>query len=186
MTKTCHSEPRTYHPTEIEQILSTLVLLVDTREQPNKRAERRYAQTGLPIRRQKLDFGDYSCAATGLNGEEISLANRVVIERKMSTDELCMCFCRERERFKREMLRAKESGAAVYLLIENSSLDSMYAHKYRSAMHENALVGSLFDWMLKFGITPLFVSEERTGKVIANILLREMRWYLESQGERDA
>lgn len=168
-----------YNPPEIEKILRTLVVLVDTREQDTARARERYAGFERPIDRKALKFGDYSARLTGLNGEEISLENVVSIERKMSLDELCGCFCGGRERFRREFQRAKDAGASVYLLIENSSLDSAYIGAYNSKMSPNSLTASILAWSIEFGITPLFISAARSGRIIKDILYREARWYLE-------
>ena len=169
-----------YHPCEIEQILRTLVVLVDTREQCTARARRRYEAFGVPYERAALNFGDYSAKLTGLAGEEIDLRSIAVIERKMNLDELCSCFCHGRERFRREFQRATGAGAKVYLLIEDDSLDRAYAGAYCSRMLPQSLTASIFAWSIEFGIIPLFISHDRTGKLIHDIMHREARWYLEN------
>lgn len=171
-----------YHPSEIERILRTLVVLVDTREQDTARARERYESFGLPFERQTLKFGDYSAKLTGLEGEEISLENIVSIERKMSIDELCGCFCQSRERFRREFERALDAGAHVYLLIENGSMTDVYKGRYGSRMNSHALASSILSWSLEFGMTPLFISQTESGRLIHDILYREARWYLENLG----
>ena len=60
---------------------------------------------------KKLHQGDYS-----LEGHE----NNIIIERKANLLELCGNFCQGRKRFEREFIRAKEAGAKIYLLIEDS------------------------------------------------------------------
>lgn len=173
--------PAKYHPAEIEHILKSLTILVDTREQPTLRASERYAQFGCEFERRALRFGDYSARLTGIDGEEISLESVICIERKMDLGELCNCFCRGRERFRREFERAKNAGAVVYLLIENDSLDAAYEGTYRSKMHPNSLTASIFSWCIEFEIVPLFISSKRSGKLIHDILYREARWWLEKQ-----
>lgn len=170
-----------YHPVEIDRILKTLVILVDTREQDTERARKRYAQFGCEHERKALRFGDYSARLTGLEGEEISLENVVSVERKMDLDELCGCFCHGRERFRREFERALTAGAHVYLLIENDSLDAAYKGAYRSRMNPRALTASILSWCIEFGIMPLFISSERSGRLIRDILYREARRWLEQQ-----
>ena len=173
--------PAKYHPTEIEHILRSFTILVDTREQDTPRARARYKQFGCEYERKALRFGDYSARLTGLEGEEISLENVICVERKMDLGELCSCFCQGRERFRREFERAKNAGAVVYLLIENDSLDAAYKGSYRSRMHPNALTASIFSWCIEFEIVPLFISSERSGQLIHDILYREARWWLEKQ-----
>lgn len=170
-----------YHPSEIDRILKTLVILVDTREQPTERARKRYAQFGCEHERRTLKFGDYSARLTGLEGEEISLENVASVERKMDLGELCGCFCHSRERFRREFERAQTAGAHVYLLIENDDLDDAYKGAYRSKMTPRALTASIFSWCIEFGIIPLFISDWYSGRLIRDILYREARWWLEQQ-----
>lgn len=170
-----------YHPAEIEHILKSLTILVDTREQDTPRARARYKQFGCEYERKALKFGDYSAQLTGLDGETINLENTVSVERKMNLDELCNCFCQGRERFRREFERARTAGAAVYLVIENDNLDNAYNGAYRSRMNPNALTASFFSWCIEFNIIPVFISEKRSGKVIRDILYREARWWLEKQ-----
>ena len=181
-----------YHPCEIEHILRTLCILVDTREQDTVRARKRYGQFGCEFERKALKFGDYSARLTGLDGEEISLENIACIERKMDLGELCGCFCGDEEcghrgRFKRELERCAAAGAHMHLLIENDNLDNAYAGCYRSRMHPKALLGTLDSWCIKYRFTPHYISEERSGERIRDILYREARAYLEKQEmEEDA
>ena len=54
-----------YSPFALEKALESLTLLVDTREQDTPALRERLRSCGLPTRREKLDFGDYSCAYAG-------------------------------------------------------------------------------------------------------------------------
>ena len=75
-----------------------MTLLVDTREQPTEKLKKRIEQTGLPHERRKLEQGDYSCQCLLPDGKVLDFSNKVVIERKMNLDELCLCFGRERKK----------------------------------------------------------------------------------------
>lgn len=175
-----------YNPCEIEKMLKSLAVLVDTREQDTARARERYLQFGVPFQRKALKFGDYSAELKGLDGEIINLESVVCVERKMSIDELCGCFCQSRERFRREFERALDAGAHVYLLVENGTLNDVYHSRYRSRMNANALAASILAWSIEFSIVPLFISADISGKLIHDILYREARWYLENlDGDSD-
>lgn len=130
-----------YSPFALEKALSSLTLLVDTREQDTPALRERLRSCGLPHRREKLDFGDYSCAYVDQDGEEQSLAGVVAIERKMSLDELCLCFGKDRPRFEREFQRAKEAGARLYLLVEDASWEDVLHGRYRSRMKPAGSLG---------------------------------------------
>lgn len=168
------------HPVEIESALATMKILVDTREHPGVKFRKRMAAMGLPYVRRKLDIGDYS-AVVMVDDKELSIEDYVVIERKMDANELAMCFCQERSRFRAEFERAKEKGVKVYLLCENENLEKLYkgafgeSEKYRSRMNPKSFMGSLYAFAAEYGMVPIFCREETSGKVIRDILYYEMR-----------
>ena len=168
------------NPFEVSRALKNLTLIVDTREQDTDRLRRRIRQTGLSFVRQKLDFGDYSAKTTLDNGREFDISSSVSIERKMNLDELCACYCKGRKRFTREFERAKSAGAKVYLLIENANLEKVYNGSYRSKMSPQALTASLFAWLARYNCQIIFCKEETSGKIIREILYREMKERLEN------
>lgn len=164
---------------EIERCIESMVLLVDTREQPTKRLKERLEATGLPYERQKLAVGDYSCKCTLLGEESFDFSTKVVIERKMNLDELCMCFGKERPRFEREFGRAAEAGTKVYLLVEGDNWEKTYNGKYRSLLKPQALVASIDAFRARYGMQLDFCKPETTGKLIKDILHRELKEYLQ-------
>lgn len=170
-------------PFELEKCLESMVLLVDTREQPTERLKRRIEQTELPYERRKLEQGDYSCKCTLPNGEELDLSGKVAIERKMNLDELCLCFGKERKRFEREFERAREAGCKIYLLVEGGSWEKAYNGKYRSRYNEKALVASIDAFRARYGMQLDFCKEETTGRLIRDILYRELKEYLQGLEE---
>ena len=58
-------------PKDVRTVLSSMAVLVDSREQDTDRARWRYASIGLPVERCVLDYGDYSYNATLPNGQRI-------------------------------------------------------------------------------------------------------------------
>ena len=162
------------HPIEIANQLDGMICLADTREQPTVRAKKRLAAIGLPIERVALPFGDYSSRCKALD-----LSSKVVIERKMDLTELCGCYCQSRKRFEREFLRAKDADAKVYLLIENASWEKAYSGLYRSKMRPESLVASMTAWLARYRCQLIFCKEETSGKLIHDILYREMKQALE-------
>ena len=164
---------------EIDYALSHLTLLVDTREQPTKRAEKRIASVGFPFERTKLSFGDYAAKISFSDGSCLLLDNVFAVERKMNLDEICACFCHERKRFTAEFERAKEAGAKLYLLIENADMEKAVNGKYRSKMNSAALMASLFTWLARYDCQLIMCREETSGRIIREIMLRETKEYLE-------
>ena len=176
-----------YTPFEIEKMLESMVILVDTREHPNRKFEKRVAGFGCSWERTKLDFGDYSCKYTELNGSEISLANTVVIERKQDGNELAMCFGTQRKRFEREFKRAQEAGALIYLLVEEECWESLYtgqygkSARYRSKLNPITLTASIHAWQAMYRKNLQFCEADTTGPLIADILKYELREVLENE-----
>jgi hypothetical protein len=162
------------HPVEVKRRLDGLICLVDTREQNTIRAKRRLESINLPIERVALPFGDYSARCGALD-----LRDSVAIERKMDLDEIAHCYCQDRKRFEREFERARKSGAKVYLLVENASWEKAYSGVYRSQMRPESLVASMTAWLARYRCQLIFCKEETSGKLIHDILYREMKERLE-------
>lgn len=172
-------------PFELNASLESMTLLVDTREQPTERYKKRIAQIGIPYERRKLNYGDYSCECTLPDGTKMDLSDKVVIERKMNLDELCMCCGKERARFEREFERAKKDGCRIYLLVEDGNWEKSYNGKYRSRLNPAALTASLNAFRARYGMQLDFCREETTGRLIHDILYRELKEYLQNESGRD-
>ena len=167
------------HPTEIKDALKTFTIVVDSREQPNERALKRYSSFGCQWERQKLDYGDYTAFFSVPDMGTVSLDKKAVVERKMSVDELCACYTHDRDRFVREFDRAKQDGAKIYLLIEESSWERVYSGNYRSKMQPQSLVGSILAFLARYDCQILMCKKETSGKLIHDILYREARELME-------
>lgn len=159
-----------------------MVILVDTREQNTEAYRRRIQSMDYPIERVKLDYGDYSARCTLPDGSSFSLARHVAIERKMSLDELCGCYIKGRDRFKREFQRSNADGARIYLLVENATWEKVLKGSYRSKMNPSALFASMVAWSIRYNYTIWFCRAETSGKIIQEILKRELKELLESGG----
>lgn len=169
---------------EIEACLDSMEILVDTREQPSERAKRRYASFGSPYRRQVLDYGDYTYNFTlpdgnPLFGDDKAVKGHCVVERKMDLVELSGCFCQTRERFEREFQRAREAGASVYLLVEDATWENLINGRYATRFKPQAYEASLLAFLARYHIQLIFCKKETSGKLIRDILYRELRERLE-------
>ena len=172
-----------YSHFEVDKALDDMRIIADTREQDTAAFRRRFAacEPVPEISRRKLDFGDYT-AETTIGNDVICLADTVAIERKMSLDELAMCFGRERGRFEREFQRAQAKGARIYLAVENASWENLLAGRYRSKLPPKAFAASLAAWTARYNIVPVFCKAESFGRVAQIILRYELRNYLERSG----
>jgi ERCC4-type nuclease len=171
-------------PFEVRGALEKIKLIADTREQNTKAFRQRIASIGFLSERRKLDFGDYS-ATTSVNGSEITFERLFVIERKMSLDELCVCYGRDRGRFSREFERARECDAKIYLLVENATMENALNGRYKSKLNKNAFIASIFAWLARYDCQLIFCKSESTAKVIREIIHREIKERLETMDCND-
>ena len=159
----------------MDGVLKTLFLIVDTREQPTAQYHKRLESVGIPYRRQKLDFGDYSCGYLALDGSEILLDKEIVIERKMNLDEICGNFTRGRDRFAREFERAAKSGAKVHLIVEGGSYEKIIGGKYKSRFNANSLLASFVAFADRYDISVHFCKAETTPILMNKIFYHHIR-----------
>ena len=174
---------------EQREVLGSFEILIDTREQPTERSRRRYESFGVPYRRATLDYGDYTYNAVLPGGAHLHDVSQTikplcVIERKMNLDELAGCFTRSRDRFKREFERAQANGCRIYLICENANWENLLTGRYRSLFNENAFAASQIAWMVRYNMNVIFCKEETSGRLIKEILYRDLKERLE-RGEFD-
>lgn len=136
------------------------------------------------ISQQIFTYLNYSYNATLPDGTKlydtaVTVSPGCVVERKMSLDELAACFCKGRSRFTKEFERARESGARIYLIVENASWENLLNGKYRTKMDAKAFTASVIVFMVRFNLNIIFCKEETSGDLIKEILYRDLKERLE-------
>ena len=170
---------------EIDDCLRSMEIIVDTREQPSKRAQKRYESFCAPYIRQTMNYGDYTYNFTFPSGKRlfepnITVKGHVVIERKQDLTELSQCFCQSRDRFKNEFERARENNSSIYLIVEDASWENLINGKYSTKFNSKAFLSSITAWMVRYNIKIIFCKSETSGKMIKEILYRELKERLEN------
>ena len=171
------------------QILDSMEILVDTREQRTPKAEQRYNSFGVPYSRATLAYGNYTANFILLDGKMLhDISNTVhpfcMVERKMSLDELAQCFTHSRERFEREFQKAVNNNCFIHLICENGSFEKIEGHKYNSKFPPKAFLASITAWQRRYNIHFHFCSSLETGHLIKEFLYRDMKERIEG-GEFD-
>ena len=152
-----------------------MFILVDTREKPSEmsRITDTFQQHGIRYDRTKLYIGDY-----------LEFGNPFLrIDRKKSIDELAGNLTVERERFKREIQRAKDTGTTLVILVEQNTYrdgdrriqigsieDLMLWESRYSTVTGEKLYRILVSWCAKYPIRVEFCAKRDTGKRIIEIL----------------
>ena len=162
------------------EMLDSMVILCDKREQPTERAKKRYESFGIPYERATLSYGDYAYNAKLPNGEWLYDTSKTVkpvccLERKLDLDELSNCFTHDRDRFAREFDRAKANNARIFLLVENATWENLLAGKYKTKFRPAAFYGSLTAWIVRYNLQPIFCKQELSGRMIREFLYRDLK-----------
>jgi ERCC4-type nuclease len=163
-----------YHYTDSEQkqLLKSLVVLVDTREQNSSHITGYFNSNGISFMPHKLDSFDYSVMIPA-NPElgivrDLYFNKQIGIERKANLEELSGNLTQCRERFEREFERIPQ--ARKYLLIEGGSYSDIFTNNYSTKLNSTAFAASLMTFQCRFGLNVSFVPKEHSGKFIYGIM----------------
>ena len=164
-----------------------MTIQIDTREHQAEaaRIERQFDAMGVKHFRSKLYCGDYQSLDNG----------RLVIDRKKDLLELCGNVTQQHERFRRELVRAKDAGIRMIVLCEHgngieSLADVFFWHNPRLdrrrwimedgkpkqvPAYPNATTGERLFAILntiraKYGVDFMFCDPSRTGEMIVQLL----------------
>ncbi len=111
-----------YTDKEMDRLLQSLVILVDTREQKNDHILQYLDKAGVEHKKKALAYGDYSFfipADESLDiPRDLYFDKEIIVERKGSLEELSNNLTKERDRLEKEFCLAPEHKV---LLIENAT-----------------------------------------------------------------
>ena len=181
-------------PTNIEKLLKTMIIIYAKNEQENQHILDHFDKVKIKHKAVTMKTCDYS-AIIPKNEElglpfDITLEKEILIERKAHLDELSANFLDRKETetkaetlkrtaFNNEWIRAKESGAKLYLVIESGSFDDIDKHKYRSKYNEKAFYNTLISWRDNYGFQIDFVNKDLMGKHILRLIQLRLKHILE-------
>ncbi|PAE31671.1 ERCC4 domain-containing protein [Bacillus sp. 7884-1] len=155
-----------YTETEIKTLLSSIVILVDSREQQNKHIIDYLESKKIPYKERKLDYGDYSAYLP--KHEKVGIYRDLfipaAIERKNSVDELVSTI-KERTRFENELIRAQQFPFLV-LVEDSNGYEKIIKGDYRSEYQARSLLGSLKAFEARYGFQTVFVAPHTSGNYI--------------------
>lgn len=167
-----------YSDKELKELLSSMVILVDSREQQNQHILDYFEQKRIPYKTQKIDTGDYSCfiPANSEMGIVRDLHFPIVIERKNSVDELAQSI-KDRSRFEAELIRSQQLNFTL-LVEEMNGYAAILMGKYRSQYDPKALLASLKTFEARYGFGTVYLSANHTGHFIYHHLYYHVRHLL--------
>lgn len=137
-----------------------MLIIVDSREQAPFAFEGK-AYEGSEVRQGKLQTGDYSLAG---------LEDLIAVERK-SLPDLVGCLTGGRERFERELQRAR--GLEAFCVVVESPWEALARGEYRSRMNPHAACQSVLAFTARYGIPFLFCGSRPAAEYCAYGFLRQ-------------
>ena len=150
-----------YTDSEIDSLVKSQVILIDTREQVNDHIITTFEKHKIPYKKKALDRGDYSFYLPA--NERLSIPRdlyfdkEIVVERKACLDELANNFGKERDRFEKEMALAPNNKI---LLIENCSYEDIVEGNYRSNYNKKSFLGTLHTFQFRYNLPFLFMPDK--------------------------
>lgn len=171
---------RKYTKKEQDLLLSSMGVLIDSREKSNKWIIDAYDKQGITYKVKKLDFADYAPYIPpndelGIE-EEISFAEHISIERKNSIDEIAGNITKDRERFKREFERHE---GQMILMIEGGNYEDICKANYRSQIKPLSFIGTLHSWQHRYDVPFVFVDKNYSAQYIYYTFYYWLKIYLE-------
>ena len=138
-----------------------LSIIVDTREQCPFRFQGHSCYEGTTVTAGTLATGDYSIAG---------LTHLVAVERKSLAD-LVGCLGSGRERFERELERARALEA--FAVVCEGSFPDLAHGEYRGRLNPHAACQSICAWMSRLGIPFFFAGSRGGAEYVTHSFLRQ-------------
>lgn len=157
---------------ELGDILDSVVVIVDTREQKNAHITSYLIANEIPYVERKLDTGDYSFFLKGYG--YLGLDESVLVERKNSWNEIIGNFTSGRERFVNEFERIGE-GVTMHVVIEGATLTQLYNQTYRSKVPPQSILASLLTFNIRYDAHVWFPRVVESPRLIHNLLYYGLR-----------
>lgn len=169
-----------YTDKEITEILKTMVIVADTREQQNGHIIDYLKKKNVLIESKKLDFGDYSCMipANAELGIKRNIYLNSVVERKANIDEICGNLQKDTQTaFENELIRS-QSGKFVLMVEQLDFYTKLCRGEYRSKYDPKALLARLKSFEAKYNFEIVPVSKVEAGNWIYHRFYYELRHHL--------
>lgn len=149
-----------------------MMIQIDSREKPKAIAKiiKEFDEQGANYYSSKLYVGDY-----------MNLDNpRLIIDRKKDLQEICGNVCQQHERFRNELIRARDAGIQIVILCEHGNgikklSDVPTWYNYRKKKSPKAISGKQLYACLctirdRYNVRFEFCEKKDTGKRIIEIL----------------
>lgn len=166
-----------YTESELKSLLSSIVVVVDTREKKNQHVTDYFKKHKIDYIEKALQQGDYTFYVP--QNEKLGFLRDtwfdkdIIFERKASLEELATNLTTHRTRFEEEL--ATSRALYKYLIIENSNYSDVVNGNYRSEYNSKSYLGSLHSFSTRYDIQIMFMPEP---EYTAVYMYATMQYYL--------
>lgn len=166
-----------YSDKEIKDILQSIVVVVDSREQKNKHILDVFDKHKIKYITKKLDEGDYTFYVPQ-NTEygflrDLWFDRLLIFERKASLEELSGNFSKDRSRLEKEFATMKAQNKI--LIIENSQYGDIVSGNYNTQYSIKSYLATLHTFASRYNLDIMFMP---TPEHTALYMLYSMRYCL--------
>ena len=156
-----------YTDSEMKELLSSIVVIIDTREKANKHIIDWFTEKKIHYIIKKLDHADYSFyLPQNINlgiERDMYFTNEISVERKGSLEELAGNFSKDRDRIEDEFLRHK---GELTLLIEDGNYKDIWENNYKTKLSNKSYIGTLHSFSDRYKTPFIFVDKEHSARFI--------------------
>lgn len=149
-----------YTDKELDELVKSLTILVDTREKNNQHLLDYWDDNGISHKKKALSYGDYSFMIPmneDLNiPRDIYFDGEVIIERKGSLEEISGNLTKERDRLEKEFSLSPKTKV---LLIENGTYGDVITGNYNTQYNKKSFWASLHSFWHKYNIPVFFMPD---------------------------
>lgn len=168
---------RKYTDKEIEQLLKSIVILIDSQEKSIKHLTDWFDKKKVAYKTMSLPSFDYSFMLPkneelGIPFDQIFIDD-CAIERKNSLEELSGNFSQGRVKFNDEFSRSR--CKRKHLLIENGSYHDIIVGNYNTKYNSKSYLGSLHSFETKYDLHVRFMPDREDS---ATYILATFQYYL--------
>jgi len=170
-----------YTEKELKTLLSSMVILIDTREQQNDHVLSYLEKKKIRIMSKKVDTGDYSAIIP--KNEELGIMRDVyipaAIERKNSIDELAASI-KDRSRFENELIRSQNVRFSI-MVEDPNGYENIITGNYQSQYEPKSLLASLKSFEARYNFAAVFIPKKAAGNYIYHHLYYNARNILKGE-----
>lgn len=171
-----------YTDSEIKEIMKSMTIVVDTRENVNQHILDYLRQKKIPVKIQKLDTGDYGALIPA--NPKLGISRDIYfngrVERKAHMDEITGNLQKDTQTaFENELIRSKD--IPFTLIVEDlNGYEKMLKGNYRSKYDPLALLGRLNTFKAKYNFEIVYLDKRFSGNWIYHHFYYQLRHYLKS------